>query len=167
MDPLSLAALAAAFFGAVASGAGEVVGKEVGSRVAEWIGVRFPSTPDEAAVERELADEFKREPTATIEVRKAIDEDARADPLLVAAVEARRPGLLQMTFGLSPEQARAQRGRCPVGGEWLWTPKYYNGNGEQIRGGGLLTFGAMRKVSRSAYAICGKGHRWPVFAVGR
>lgn len=161
-----LSLLAAAFFMAIVNNAGSVIGNAIGSRVVEVIGLGGAGQ-SEQSVARVVQARFASHPEAVQEVMSAVDHDARNDPRLVASVEATHPELVRRFFGLSSQQAKAQKNRCPVGGEWMLMPRYFSGTGAPIRGRALISFSSMKQSmkqwSRSAYAQCSRGHRWPVF----
>jgi hypothetical protein len=94
----------------------------------------------------------------------AINSDIVSYPRAAHDLIVGTPGLLEGLLRISSAQTRAQKGKCPMGGHWLFTPPaYLLPDGSPVSP--LTTFAAMRRMSPLMRARCSKGHSWPVFPV--
>lgn len=175
MEPFSLAILAIAFLKSAFSSAGTEVGKAAGQRIGEVLFPAVQGTSQEVTLKavaagtappateqhlaEHLAEKVRQDPAYAQRLQSTLDETVREAPSLADLL----PNAVQQLFGLSEEQAVAQRGRCPVGGEMLLLPSYFDGAGRQLARAPL---GGFFSFPRSAWAQCRRGHRWQVFAVG-
>lgn len=169
-----LAVLVVEMIKAAAGSFGKELGSRAGSRMTDTIWPKFEvsgkqevlspllegrgAPSDERQVNDHLAAEMRRDPTFKSEVIKAVNAECRNQPDLVSLFLS----VPEQLFGWSPEQKKAQRGRCPVGNELLILPSYYNADGTPILGG---VWQWWSQFPRTAVAKCRRGHRWPVFAI--
>ena len=184
MDPITLGALVSGFLTAAVSAMGSAAGTrvfeaifpKVGSAVGPQAvaayseGPSRPTSDDELRLRSALTQQMQQSPGMIRTVTDALNQDLRANPRQAAAamavVERADRSLLERVLDISSEQARAQRGKCPVGGEFMFRPPtYFKGDGSPMPGAPFITFGRMKRESMSAFAECRKGHQWPVFSV--
>jgi hypothetical protein len=175
VEPFSLAFLAIAFLKAAVAGAGGAIGKAAGDRVSQALFPAVQGTGQEVAlgavasgtappaVEQELQQQVtsrvSQDPAYGQQLQASLNHALREAPGIADLL----PTAVQQLFGLSDEQTVAQRGKCPVGGELLFLPSYFDGQGNALSRAPL---GGFFSFPRSAWAQCRRGHRWPVFAVG-
>lgn len=175
MEPFSLAVLLIAFLKSAVSSAGGEIGKAAGQRIAQELFPAVEGTGDEAALvalaegtappaaeqrlQQHVAARVSQDPAYGQQLQGSLNQALHDAPGLADLL----PTSVQQLFGLSDQQTVAQRGRCPVGGELLFMPSYFDGQGNPLSRAPLASFFAF---PRSAWAQCRRGHRWPVFAVG-
>jgi hypothetical protein len=175
VEPFSLAILAIAFLKSAFSSAGTEVGKAAGQRIGQALFPAVEGTGKEGALEavasgaapssveqeleQHIAAKVSQDPAYGQQLQSTLNQTLHDAPGLADLL----PNAAQQLFGLSDQQARAQRGRCPVGGELLFMPSFFDGAGRQLSRAPL---GSFFSFPRSAWAQCRRGHKWPVFAVG-
>jgi len=173
MDPFSIAAIGMTFLTAAAAGAGQ----SAGSNVMDLVFKRFEASGEQETFQRivktqgkipeavkeqaqtDLAVEIEKDPAFGAQVVEAVNADLTQRPDLADYITH----VVGNWWDLSPQQERAQRSKCPIGGETLWTsPRYLGPDGTEIEGAAFNLFSAL---PRSAMAECRRGHQWPVFAI--
>ena len=174
MDPISIAAIVTAFLTAAVTSAGQ----SAGSQVVDLIFNKFEQSGKQETLQPVVQAQGKVSEADKEQLQTALATDIENDPpfgeQVIDAVNtglAQRPSLADAIthvvgnwWGLSPQQELAQKGRCPIGGEILIFPRYFNADGTEIRRGAFNTRG-FGGLPRSTIAGCRRGHRWPVFAI--
>jgi hypothetical protein len=175
MEPFGLAVLAIAFLKSAFSSAGDEVGKAAGQRIAQALFPAVQGTSDEGTlvamaqgtaqpaaeqrIQQHVVSRASNDPAYGTQLQDSLNQALREAPGLADAL----PAAAQKLFGLSNEQTAAQRGKCPIGGEMLIFPSYFDGQGNPLS---IAPLGSFFSFPRSAWARCRRGHTWSVFAAG-
>jgi hypothetical protein len=159
-DPLTLGLLLVTFAKSFADQAGSRTADLVFDAVTRSEAHQVPTDQLAQAAAAKIGENRRFAEQAAAAVNSDIVSFPRAAQDLIEGT----PGLLQGLMGISSAQTRAQFGKCPVGGHWLFTPPtYLLPDGSSVSP--LTTFAAMRRTSPLMRARCSKGHIWPVFPV--
>lgn len=154
VDPLSTV-----FIAALVTGAGTEVGKRL---IGEIWGVfkaegkeqvleklqHNPTTQDTLQAQQQLTTSLQRNPALAAQLRSALTYAERR-------IQA-NPKMGRQTWGRTKEEMIYKKtSRCPIGGEWLWMPHYFDMTGRDVY---LLI-----KANGQVIGECEQGHRWFVF----
>jgi hypothetical protein len=174
MDPITIAAIATVFLTAAASSAGH----STGSHVMDMVFERFEASGKQATLQPFVKTQGKLPEADKEQARTDLTVEIEKDPAfgaqVVEAVNAKltqRPDLAESIthvvgrwWDWSPQQEKAQSGKCPIGGEILFLPRFLRPDGTEIKGAAFNLLG-FSKMPRSAVAECRRGHQWSVFAI--
>jgi hypothetical protein len=111
-------------------------------------------------VQTELAVEMEKDPAFGTQAVEAVNADLAQRADLAESIAH----VVGRWWNWSPQQGEAQAGKCPIGGETLWFPRFLRADGTETKGAAFNPRGFSR-LPRSAIAECRRGYQWPVFAI--